>query len=158
MGMELIDDGTLDTVIRCMDCGEEFRFNYAIGMEDHDGSDGVAGSDADYEAFVASCFDDVLAEHECSTDDDEPTEPTEDDLVTSDHRVFYYHGQRKAFELREQTDGRFIVDASPRRYVKGQYATVERAIRAFMEAEQYWPACWFISDHGNAHRMDLDRA
>jgi hypothetical protein len=27
--IELIDDGTLDTVLRCTDCGQEYRGNYS---------------------------------------------------------------------------------------------------------------------------------
>ena len=33
MAIELTDDGTLDTVLRCSDCGEEMRYNYDAGFE-----------------------------------------------------------------------------------------------------------------------------
>jgi hypothetical protein len=26
-----------------------------------------------------------------------------------------------------------------------------------MDADQVWPDVWFISDHGNPHRLDLDQ-
>lgn len=34
MSIELTDDGTMDTVLRCTDCGEEMRYNYDNGPED----------------------------------------------------------------------------------------------------------------------------
>jgi hypothetical protein len=30
-------------------------------------------------------------------------------------------------------------------------------LRAAMDADQVWPDVWFISDHGNPHRLDLDQ-
>ena len=41
----------------------------------------------------------------------------------------------------------------------GEYSEVEHAlgaIREDMETNQYWPAIWWISDHGNCWMMDLD--
>jgi hypothetical protein len=29
------------------------------------------------------------------------------------------------------------------------------ALKAHMEEAQFWPNAWFVSDHGNAHLMDL---
>jgi hypothetical protein len=35
MAIELTDDGTMDTVLRCSECGEEIRYNYdPSGNED----------------------------------------------------------------------------------------------------------------------------
>jgi hypothetical protein len=28
-------------------------------------------------------------------------------------------------------------------------------LRAAMDADRYWPDAWFISDHGNPHRLNL---
>jgi hypothetical protein len=28
-------------------------------------------------------------------------------------------------------------------------------LRAAMDADQYWPDAWFVSDHGNSHRLNL---
>lgn len=53
--MLLGDDGTLDTVIVCSECGEEFRFNF-----DGDG-------ERAYRAFVAECKNQAAADHVCET-------------------------------------------------------------------------------------------
>ena len=29
-------------------------------------------------------------------------------------------------------------------------------VKQHMEKEGYWPNAWFISDHGNAHLIDLE--
>jgi hypothetical protein len=58
------DDGTMDTVLRCTDCGQEFRFNY-------DPSDDVPVGDAaqqDYDAWVDSIIDQTQDEHVCRDD------------------------------------------------------------------------------------------
>ena len=33
--LRIVDDGTLDTVVHCDDCGQELRFNIE-GFDDHD--------------------------------------------------------------------------------------------------------------------------
>jgi len=168
MAIELIDDGTMDTVLRCSDCAEEFR--YSTPMDAYDATDGpcehgipasgdgcVDCRDAWIEELITECSD----EHACEPDDDddESNGPQDEDLVTSDNVHFYSYGgpNRLAFELQETSTGHYRVHARALQ-VPGQYATVERAIRAYMHASQYWPNCWFISDHGNAHLMDLERA
>jgi hypothetical protein len=166
MAIELIDDGTLDTVLRCSECNEEMR--YSTPMDAYDETDGPCehgvksggdGCSDCRDAWIAELITECSDEHVCAVDeDDEPNGPQDDDLTTSDHISFYYHGGHKAFHLQETSKGTFRINAHPRRHVPGEYATVERAIRAFMQAEQYWPNCWFISDHGNAHLMDLNRA
>lgn len=65
--MKLGDDGTLDTVIVCSDCGEEMRFNYD-----------PEGSDETYEDFVKWAKGDAHDSHDCpeapdGTDDDAPS-------------------------------------------------------------------------------------
>ncbi len=30
-------------------------------------------------------------------------------------------------------------------------------LRAAMDADQVWPDLWFITDHGNPHRLDPDQ-
>lgn len=70
MAIELTDDGTLDTVLRCTDCGEELRYNYTPDepterlSRDRDLTD--AGKD--YDAFVLWAIDDATADHECDTE------------------------------------------------------------------------------------------
>ena len=55
MAIELTDDGTLDTVLRCSECGEDMRYTY---MPDSD--------DDSYDAFVDWAIEDAESEHECS--------------------------------------------------------------------------------------------
>lgn len=56
----LIDDGTLDTVIRC-ECGREHRFNYDPSYGDADDVDLGCG----YDEFVDDCIIDVTDTCEC---------------------------------------------------------------------------------------------
>lgn len=58
----LIDDGTLDTVIRC-ECGREHRFNFEPDWE----SDGevIHDSSDEYDEFVEDCIADVTDSCEC---------------------------------------------------------------------------------------------
>src|SRR6185312_3252520 len=62
MTMQLTDDGTMDTVIRCSDCGEEFRFNYDPEMgREYETDD----ADDNYDSFVAQCIEDATSDHDC---------------------------------------------------------------------------------------------
>jgi len=58
----LIDDGTLDTILKCTDCGEEFRFNFSP-------EDDVllikTGDQSPYDQFVEECKQEVIDEHDC---------------------------------------------------------------------------------------------
>ena len=58
----LIDDGTMDTVVVCPECGEEQRYSYAIG-----GPDQVQGEEPaeSYDEFVKWAMADFDGEHEC---------------------------------------------------------------------------------------------
>jgi hypothetical protein len=159
---ETIDDGGREVSIVLVTDEDrarwpELRDIHAVAMVESD--QGFISSDAmtatRLDEYRAGCERDARAADEA---EDEQNGPQDDDLTTTDHITFYYHGGHKAFHLIEGSDGMFQIDAHPRRHVGGKYATVERAIRAFMQAEQYWPSCWFISDHGNAHLMDLGRA
>lgn len=49
MAFELIDDGTLNTVVRCSECGKEYRYNYQDSCDE----------------FVAECIDDATDHHIC---------------------------------------------------------------------------------------------
>ena len=66
MSIYLGDDGTMDTVLCCDLCGEEFRFNYAA--YDDDTLD-AAADEARYDAFVDDCIAEIEAEHECEDDE-----------------------------------------------------------------------------------------
>ena len=59
--IRLGDDGTLDTVIYCVACGREYRFNY-------DPSNTETEANAEYDAFVAECIAEIEAEHTCEED------------------------------------------------------------------------------------------
>ncbi len=62
MSIELTDDGTLDTVLRCSNCGEEMRYTY-------DPTQGESGDIADlpdtYDDFVDWAIGDAESEHDC---------------------------------------------------------------------------------------------
>ena len=58
MAIVLTDDGTLDTVLRCTECGEEFRFNYA-------NSDGEESRDT----WIECLIDETADEHACIEND-----------------------------------------------------------------------------------------
>ena len=159
MAIELTDDGTLDTVLRCTECGQEMRYTYTPDepterlSRDRDLTD--AGKD--YEAFVNWAIDDAQHDHVCEAYD-EPSEPEDGDLITTDHETFYQYG-RLVLDGRNRTPGIYYAWIGPGKPQErmGPFATVEDALRAYMDRVQFRPNCWFISDHGNAHLMDLTR-
>jgi transcription elongation factor Elf1 len=57
----LVDDGSLDTVLVCDECGAALRFTYAAWDDD----DAALDDDAAYESFVDWCFEEAVNEHEC---------------------------------------------------------------------------------------------
>ena len=56
MRIELTDDGSLDTVLRCSECGEEMRYNAPDSLEDDFG---------DYDGFLDWAIQDAEDEHDC---------------------------------------------------------------------------------------------
>lgn len=65
----LSDDGTLDTVLRCMECGKEFRGTFdPPSYSDDEGLDRLTGEA--YEEYVQYFIADVEEEHECGGSDD----------------------------------------------------------------------------------------
>lgn len=70
---------------------------------------------------------------------DEYLAPTYEDLVTEDHRNFYRYGMDDRKPVVSVEDG----------------DDWRAAVKAYMDKTRYWPNVWFISDHGNAHLMDL---
>jgi hypothetical protein len=150
MAIELTDDGTMDTVLRCTECAEEFRYNY--DSSDADIVDPDDNGDK-YDEFVAWAIEDATAEHVC--ENDEPSEPQEDDITTSNHTTFYQYG-KIVLTNNKPIPGTWAYRANDGtlRHL-GTFATCEQAVRAYMDRVQFWPAVWFISDHGNAHLMDL---
>lgn len=73
---------------------------------------------------------------ECKAERNEPPEPDEDDITTSDHLTFYASG-REIVRVGADDDWR-------------------PAVRAWMERSQFYPNVWWISDHGNPHLLSLD--
>ncbi len=59
MAALLGDDGTLDTVIYCSECGEEARYNYDGGDIDEE------TAPQSYDAFIDWCLENFESEHEC---------------------------------------------------------------------------------------------
>jgi hypothetical protein len=89
------------------------------------------------ENFTMGAIQAFLDEFEDFTEDmtDLDMEPLEDDLITYDHVHWYQYG-RLALVTADETDFR-------------------AALRAHMDADAFWPNVWFISDHGNAHIIDI---
>jgi hypothetical protein len=87
--------------------------------------------------------------------------PAEDDITTENHETFY-QGGKLVLELAKypenghawqaRAEGSGIMYPLASLAITADYRT---ALRAYMELTQFWPNCWFISDHGNAHLMDL---
>ncbi len=121
MAIELTDDGTLDTVLRCSHCGEEFRFNYDAGTDNTEEGEGA------YDAFVDWCIESTEDDHEC---DQEALGPQDEDITTEDHHHFYYLG-------------RCIVTVD-------EDVEWEPYVGAWCKQHGYFPNVWSISDHGNA--------
>lgn len=82
MPMELADDGTLDTVIRCSDCHAEERYNYDASTQDENeyeheilsamlagmisrGRAEMRVNRRQYEAFVLECCEEMASSHDC---------------------------------------------------------------------------------------------
>lgn len=65
-------------------------------------------------------------------DDDDPTGPDEEDITTPDGNEFYYFGRR--------------------------IASSETELKSWMKTHQWFPNVWFVSDHGNAHLLNLGEA
>lgn len=66
MAIRLGDDGTMDTVLVCEECGEEMRYNYDGGECDHheDCKSEACARDL-YEAFVDWAIEDATEDHIC---------------------------------------------------------------------------------------------
>lgn len=80
MAFSLTDDGTMDTVVRCDECGEEVRFN-RDGADDADLKPCCAlcipeGCPNCYGAYVDECCNYAAEDHQCSASD----EPDEDSI------------------------------------------------------------------------------
>ena len=68
--IQLTDDGTLDTVLKCSECDKEFRMNYANTYE---GS--IATDDEDniptYDEFVDEMIAETAESHDCNDEEND---------------------------------------------------------------------------------------
>lgn len=72
--IELSDDGTMDTVLRCCECGEEFRGNYDPSPDMPSEEDSHGG----YDVWVDEFIEEVEDEHVCAVEEN-PREKGDDD-------------------------------------------------------------------------------
>lgn len=86
---------------------------------------------------------DLPYESAFADDDEDSDEPDDDAITTTDHLTFYQYGK---VWLEVESDDKDY--PSPPDDLNTQ-------IKAQMDRQQFWPDVWFISDHGNAHRIDL---
>lgn len=72
MTIHLIDDGTMDTVLRCSECGEEIRGMYDPCGPSYETGEPITDATAqdDYDAWVDDFIAETVAEHVCQSDDD----------------------------------------------------------------------------------------
>lgn len=77
----------------------------------------------------------IVVETRAEEGAEEGAVPSEDDVTTTDHCRFYQHGK---LVLHCEPDADHVAE-----------------LLSWMDREQFWPNCWFISDHGNAHLMSL---
>ena len=66
MAILLGDDGTLDTVVYCDECGEEARYHCELGP----GEDAPEDDEKAYAEFVNWAIEDFAAEHECEEENE----------------------------------------------------------------------------------------
>lgn len=65
MAIELTNDGTMDTVLRCSECGQEMRYNYDPYDYGDDVLENEKANQQAYDDFVDWAIEDATAEHEC---------------------------------------------------------------------------------------------
>jgi len=90
--------------------------------------------------------------------DSEPSEPEEGDITTEDHETFYQYGRVVLEPYCKPGDAVslwFGYDHGKQFQIRTEPDDHVAAIRAYMDRVQFWPNVWCISDHGNAHLMDL---
>ncbi len=141
------------------------------------GNDSVG--DLDQDGFHASLLIIEPAEQQELTEAFDRAIPAGNWIVTEDHHGFVILDQyptpavaRYAFDHLPDLDGPGEEDGTitPAGPLGSRYAValagsllgyandLEQATampRAAMDADRYWPDAWFISDHGNPHRLSL---
>lgn len=91
-------------------------------------------------AMCSGCADDAMESGLFTTDPDDESEsgsdePEDGDITTSDHLRFYQYG-KLWLEIDEDDD-------------------MWQQIETRMSRDNFYPNVWFISDHGNAHLINL---
>lgn len=66
----------------------------------------------------------------------QPDEPEQGDWFTADYVTFH------------EWEGKGLVIAGD---------DWQKTLREYMDAEKFWPSVWFISDHGNAHLLQMEK-
>lgn len=90
----------------------------------------------DLDTDIVAAYCDDLGNHTKSCETCEGTgtvyaNPEEDDLTSSDH-INWYQSGKLVLTIPEDVDD------------------YKAALQTFMDSQEFWPNCWFISDHGNA--------
>lgn len=70
MTINLTDDGTMDTVLRCSECSEEFRGTYDSSFEQNENPTETQ-CEAAYVAWVETFREEVEQEHDCADHENE---------------------------------------------------------------------------------------
>jgi len=96
--------------------------------------------EAPYPVFSVRTGEPVLSERQQREDN----EPQEGDYVSEDHIHWYEHGTGKLLLTTAEPDD-----------PHSSSSNMVELIKQHMEEQQFWPNCFWISDHGNAHRISL---
>ena len=71
MTIRLTDDGTLDTVFECSECGEEMRYNFANSYPSSDGPSEYTRNpmtEVLYQDWIDQIIEDETQKHDCFQD------------------------------------------------------------------------------------------
>ena len=144
--------------VAAVDLAEQIKDQYEESMPELDGIYGQLLQGALFEVnwieIAERLIDDIKDEVDNKErDDQDPTEPSECDLVTTDHVHFYEHGIANEYgdtsALPTMSKGAvFTVDEDAEESMTSQ-------LKHFMDKNRFWPNVWFLSDHGNYHLMCL---
>lgn len=88
------------------------------------------------------CCDDCVEFVDHSNPVAEENGPEEGDYTTTDHIHWYQ-------------DGRLVLTTADRGDPHSPADHAYALVKAHMDGAQFWPNAWFISDHGNAHLINL---
>jgi hypothetical protein len=107
------------------------------------------------DAFKAEC-EKAIAERER-----EENEPSDGDITTTDHETFYQYGRiilrlyRGHWEMWDKFNATAPNLGTWRAMLKIDPEDYRNALQTYMKRSRFFPNCWFVSDHGNAHLINL---